>query len=246
MHTKTEMLSIIKRYTKQYRVAFCADDVIWGYVQTALDSVVEKLVSGADNRGHRILLKYTAGADVDTATEFYDFPVDSLLVNEVHIKGATDDEWSMVAFAPELDIAVNYGVGVGCVGYVGGSSLWLAGCGLSNVFWGVDDASGSMRLVGADGLGGYKYRYRYLFKPVLPSVDGGTFNDPTSSGSDVNSLPDSFCSCVEYLAASLLLMEDEENEKPIRNYGDLYAMSFSTMVGVVRKKVVPLYFGGGR
>jgi len=238
MHTKAEMLNIIKRYTKQYRVAFCDDVVILGYVERALHEVVNKLASGGDVRGHRLLLRYGNGLDIDVATEFYSLPSDCIMVDEVHIKGVSDDDWSIVPFVVDLDGAVDCGIkGVGC------SSLWLGGCGLHGVFWGLDDNTGGIRIVGVDGLAGYKYRYRYLFRPVVPSVSGGTFNNPTGGATDIHSLPDAFCSCVEYLAASFLLMEDEENEKPIRNYGELFSMTFRNMVGVLRKKREPLYFG---
>lgn len=65
------------------------------------------------------------------------------------------------------------------------------------------------------------YRLWYLREPSFPSGDTDTFTG----------LPEGIDTCLEYLAASYLLMEEIENDVPIGTWGQMFLTEYSNLIG---------------
>lgn len=219
MRTLTEMTTRIQRYLADTDADHYSEATILqaGYMKDAAAMLWEDILSSP--RGRRGLRTYSDYTALTADTELYDLPDDCLLLDGIEVRWRdADDRPLEVPYQqpPQGEFRNGTAALFGASGYAGsgtpGGLRWYDDCEPHQVrVWPC-----------LSSISEQKYRFRYYAEPVFPSNTGGTFNDPTDSGTDTRHLPDEVAGAVEFLTAALASSEEVEHGRPVGAFGNLY------------------------
>lgn len=225
MRSKTEMIARVRRHIADTDENEWTDAEISSRLEDAAEALWDDLLEHPD--GKRVLRKYGDYTALVAETEEYDLPADLGLLDYVEVRWLDADTRGrkLQRRRPPQGEKRN---GTGELFGVEG-----AGSSTGFLFWYDDVDEGQIRIWPyLSTVNEEKYRFCYYHYPTYPTDDAGTFNDPTNSGTDTDTLPERVDEAVEYYAAAMLGTEEVENGRFVGNFGRLYAATLASLVRV--------------
>ena len=209
MRTRAQMIERVQRWLLDTDAETYSDTTVESMLEECAGQVWELMIAEPDAARRRCLRKHSDWTALVAEQEEYQLPADCLLLDQVQVRWADDDDrCSILAYRRPPAGAIRGGTSALIGTYTDASSL----CG-----WYDDTAEGYVRIwPELLSVNQEKYRFRYYHLPPFPAGDDDTFTG----------LPEGVDSLCELLATAMLAHEELADGKPIGAFGRLFVARY--------------------